>query len=306
MIGYLHSLFALPYEISIIHNAAAVSSTQKKVDPSSLKGMLIINNNTSTHELHLYSYTTEKGNHLTGLDYPLKPTMSLQTGSYVRLTAGNPDLELVPTEMILSPNNRNGESFNISPTPGISPWYVDVAPGIYRFQVNAVYDRSGDETARFIGTIQVLGRSKADVIEKPAGSTQASSISQSNKHISEKQVPTLMTTSPSGSSFKITVKVDGGDINRTDKMIFLTTDPSFGSVKFIQGKSVDMADSFTLFELPRNIIKTGEKFMACLISLDPLHTGINNESISCEIISCEMGVNSPASKPEAIVFGQIN
>lgn len=147
MIGYLHSLFALPYEISIIHNAAAGSSTQKKVDPSSLKGMLIINNNTSTHELQLYSYTTGKGNHLTGLDYPLKPTMSLQTGSYVRLDAGNPDLELVPTEIILSPNNRNGESFNLSPTPGISLWYVDVAPGIYRLQVNAVYDRSSDETA---------------------------------------------------------------------------------------------------------------------------------------------------------------
>ncbi len=164
-------------------------------------------------------------------------------------------------------------------------------------QVNAVYGRSSDETAKFIGTIQVLGRSKADVIEKPAGSTQASSISQSNKHISEKQVPTLTTTKSSGASFKVTVKVD---INRTDKMIFLTTDPSFGPVKFIQGKSVDMANSFTSFDLPRNIIKTGEKFMACLISLNPLHTGINNESISCK-----MGVNSPASKPEAIVFGQI-
>ncbi len=297
MIGYLHSLFALPYGISIIYNAAAVSSTQKEVDPSSLKGMLIVNNNTSTHELLLYSYTTGKGNHLTGLDYPLKATMSLQTGSYVRLTSGNPDLKLVPTEIILSHNNRNGESFNLSPTPGISLWYVNVSPGIYRLQVNAVYGRSSDETAKFIGTIQVLGRSKADVIEKPAGSTQASSISQSNKHISEKQVPTLTTTKSSGASFKVTVKVD---INRTDKMIFLTTDPSFGPVKFIQGKSVDMANSFTSFDLPRNIIKTGEKFMACLISLNPLHTGINNESISCK-----MGVNSPASKPEAIVFGQI-
>jgi hypothetical protein len=301
MIGYLHSLFALPYGISTIHNAAAGSSTQKKVDPSSLKGMLIINNNTRTHELYLYSYSTGKGNHLTGHDYPLKPTMSLQTGSYVRLTAGNPGLELVPTEIILSHSDGNGELFNLSPTPGISLWYMNVAPGIYRLQVNAVYGRSSDETAKFIGTIQVLGRSKADVIEKPAESTQASSMSQSNKQISEKQVPTLMTTKSSGSSFKITVKVGGEDINRTNKIIFLTTDPSFGPVKFIQGKSVDMADSFTSFELPRNIIKTGEKFMACLISLDPLHIGINNESISCK-----MGVNSPASKPEAIVFGQIN
>ena len=74
---------------SIIKTNAITSTftnSQQNQELHNLKAVLILdeNNSSNPHDMILYSYSTDEGNQLTGLGYPLKPQMSLTTGSYIK------------------------------------------------------------------------------------------------------------------------------------------------------------------------------------------------------------------------------
>lgn len=80
---------------SIIKTIAITSTftnLQQNQELHDLKAAIILdeNNSSKPHDLILYSYSTDEGNHLTGLNYPLKPQMSLTTGSYIKIISRNP------------------------------------------------------------------------------------------------------------------------------------------------------------------------------------------------------------------------
>jgi hypothetical protein len=86
---------------SLAINSPSTSSQQGQ-DPHNLKAAIIVNNSSKTsREMILFSYSTNEGNYLTGLNYPVKPRMSLTTNSYIRITSGDPTFKVIATEIAL-------------------------------------------------------------------------------------------------------------------------------------------------------------------------------------------------------------
>lgn len=174
-----------------------------------------------------------------------------------------------------------------------------MTPGIYRLQVNSQYTPSNDDVATFVDTIQVLGTSKTT--EQRHGNTSSSIANKANIETKLKQQPVTTSTG----SFKIIVQVNKVNNNKHDKMVFVTGNPSILPLKFAQSKLIPFDPSKavtnsaypTTFELPKDTVKVGDKFMACLISLQPPQLPVNTVPIICKT-----GINSPASKPELIIF----
>ena len=115
--------------------------------------MRIIGSN--PHDMILYSYSTDEGNQLTGLGYPLKPQMSLTTGSYIKVISGNSNFKVIPTEIVLNKKGSNNNPLYLNPARRWR-WFLNVTPGIYDLQVNSEYTPSNDDVATFVNTIQVL------------------------------------------------------------------------------------------------------------------------------------------------------
>ena len=103
----------------------------------------------------LFSYSTDEGNYLTGLNYPVKPRMSMPMNSDITITSGNPTFRAIATEIALYNESNNSPLFS-HPADG-EQWFVNVSPGIYRLQVNSEYAPSNDDVATFVNTIQVFG-----------------------------------------------------------------------------------------------------------------------------------------------------
>jgi hypothetical protein len=246
----------------------------------------------------LFSYSTNEGNYLTRLNSPVKPRMSLTTNSYIRITSGNPTFKAIATEIALYKNGNNDIPLYPEPAAG-GQWFVNVPPGIYRLQVNTEYTPSNDDVATFVDTIQVLGSSekaseRSQVTSR--GNNDAGSIQTQQKQ----QSPTAL-----AGSFKIIVQVNGINKDKHDKIIFVTGNPSLYPLKFMQSRLIHydssiagMSSTYSItFDLPKDTVKTGEKFMVCLLSLQPFKTPTYKEPIICKI-----GVNSPASTLEIVIF----
>lgn len=290
---------------SIIKTIAITSTftnSQQNQELHNLKAVLILddNNSSNPHDMILYSYSTDEGNHLTGLSYPLKPQMSLTTGSYIKVISGNPNFKIIPTEIVLTKKGSNNNPLYPNPAEG-GGWFLNVTPGIYQFQVNSEYTPSNDDVATFVSTIQVLGTTTKTLGQSQAKTTQGDNNDDS---IQTQQKQPTVTTTPA-SSFKIIVQVNGMNNDKHDKMIFITGNPSLHPLKFIESKLIHYDSSVagigstysTTFDLPKDTVKTGEKFMVCLLSLNPIQTAVYKEPVICKI-----GINSPASKPETVNF----
>jgi len=286
-----------------INKSLAINSTstnsQQGQGPQNLKAAIIVNNSSSaSREMTLFSYSTDEGNYLTGLNYPVKPRMSFTMNSYIRITSGNPTFKIIPTEIALYKNGDNDNPLYPQPAAG-GQWFVNVPPGIYRLQVNTEYTPSNDDVATFVDTIQVLGTGKisegSQLMTTP-GNNDAGSIQTQQKQ----QSPTAL-----AGSFKVIVQVNGINKDKHDKIIFVTGNPSLYPLKFMQSRLIHYDFSIagisstysTTFDLSKDTVKTGEKFMACLLSLQPFLTPTYREPVICKI-----GVNSPASKPEIVIF----
>lgn len=279
-------------------NSASTNSQQGQ-GPQNLKAAIVVNNSSrASREMILFSYSTDEGNYLTGLNYPVKPRMSFTTNSYIRIISGNPTFKIIATEIGLYKNGNNDNPLYPEPAAG-GQWFVNVPPGIYRLQVNTEYTPSNDDVATFVDTIQVLGTGKisegSQLMTSP-GHNDAGSIQTQQKQ----QSPTSL-----GGSFKIIVQVNGVNKDKHDKMVFITGNPSFYPLKLMQSRLIHYDSSVagvsstysTTIDLPKDTVKTGEKFMACLLSLQPFQTTTYKEPVICKI-----GVNSPASKPEIVIF----
>jgi hypothetical protein len=287
---------------SIIKTIAITSTStnlQQNRELHNLKAALILDENDSSkpHDLILYSYSTDEGNHLTGLNYPLKPQMSLTTGSYIKIISGNPNFKVIPTEIALY--NKSSNNNPLYPNPGAGgKWFLNVTPGIYNLQVNSEYTPSNDDVATFVNTIQVLGTTTKTANQLQINTSQGDNNADS---IQTQQNQQSVTTTPA-SSFKIIVQVNGANKDKHDKVVFVTGNPSLHPLKIIQSKLIRYDSSVagissaysTTFDLPKDTIKTGEKFMVCLLSLQT--TAFKEPSI------CKMGINSPAGKPETVIF----
>lgn len=281
---------------------SASTNPQQNQALHNLKAALIVTNNNSSnnpHDMILYSYSTDEGSHLTGLNYPLKPRMSLTTSSYITITSANPTFKVIATEIALYNKGNNDNPIYPKPADG-GQWFVNVSPGIYRLQVNSEYTPSNDDVATFVDTIQVLGTSlktsEQSQVKTSQGNTNAAS--------SQAQQKQQSVTAPAG-SFKIIVQVNGVNKDKHDKMILVTGNPSFNPLKYMQSRLIHYDASIagissaysTTFDLPKDTVRTGEKFMACLLSLQPFQIPTYREPIICKT-----GINSPASKPEIVIF----
>ncbi len=289
------SILVIPSHI--IEKTSAITSTNtiQKKDPGILKATLFVNNGTNSHDMTLYSCSTDKGNHLTGLDYPSNIQMSLPTGSYIKVRSGNPNFKLIATEVTLYKDGKNDNPLYPQPAKG-GQWYVNTTPGVYHLRVNSDYTPSNDDVATFVNTVQIVGKSSAKDLNQPQG--QISSGSSSSNDQTAKQLETKT------GLFKIIIQINGVNKDKYDKMVFVTGNPS-SALKFIQSriinsdssKVVENSSYSTTIELPKDAVKTGEKFLACLVTLQPLQV-----SISKEPIICKTGMNTPEGKPEIIIF----
>lgn len=279
-------------------NSASTNSQQGQ-GPQNLKAAIVVNNSSrASREMILFSYSTDEGNYLTGLNYPAKPRMSFTTNSHIRIISGNPTFKIIATEIALYKNGNKDNPLYPEPAAG-GQWSVNVPPGIYRLQVNTEYTPSNDDVATFVDTIQVLGTGKisegSQLLTSP-GNNDAGSIQTQQ----EQQSPTSL-----AGSFKIIVQVNGVNRDKHDKLVFVTGNPSLYPLKFVQSRLIHYDSSIagmsstysTTIDLPKDTVKTGEKFMACLLSLQPFQTTTYKEPVICKI-----GVNSPASKPEIVIF----
>ena len=191
------------------------------------------NNAATPHDLILYSYSTDEGNQLTGLGYPLKPQMSLTTGSYIKVISGNSNFKVIPTEIVLNKKGSNNNPLYLNPAAG-GGWFLNVTPGIYDLQVNSEYTPSNDDVATFVNTIQVLGTTTKTSGQSQAKTTQGDN--NTNSIQSQEKQPTVTTTP--ASSFKIIVQVNGMNKDKHDKTIFITGNPSLHPLKFIESKLI--------------------------------------------------------------------
>jgi hypothetical protein len=252
---------------SLAINSASTNSQQGQ-DPQNLKAAIIVNNSSSaSREMILFSYSTDEGNYLTGLNYPVKPRMSFTTNSYIRIISGNA-FRIIATEIALYKNGNNDNPLYPEPAAG-GQWFVNVTPGIYRLQVNTEYTPSNDDVATFVDTIQVLGTGKiserSQLMTSP-GNNDAGSIQTQQKQ----QSPTAL-----AGSFKIIVQVNGINKDKHDKIIFVTGNPSLYPLKFMQSRLIHydssiagMSSTYSItFDLPKDTVKTGEKFMVYVLSL---------------------------------------
>jgi len=227
--------------------------------------------------------------------------MSMTTGSYIKIISANPTFKVIPTEIALYNKGSNNNPLYPNPAAG-GKWFLNVTPGIYRLQVNSEYTPSNDDVATFVNTIQVLGTTAKTAEQSQLKTSQGDNNADSTQTQQQKQQS--VTTTPA-SSFKIIVQVNGADKDKHDKMIFVTGNPSLHPLKFIQSKLIHYDSTVagisstysTTFDLPKDTIKTGEKFMVCLLSLHPLQATLYKEPVICKI-----GINSPASKPEIVIF----
>jgi hypothetical protein len=204
----------------------------------------------------LFSYSTDEGNYLTGLNYPIKPRMSLPTNSYIRITSANPTFRVIATEIALYNESNNNPLY---PRPAVGEqWFVNVSPGIYRLQVNSEYAPCNDDVATFVNTIQVLGTpvkaSEQFQVKTSPGNNNAGSIQTQQKKQS--------VIAPAG-SFKIIVQVNVVNKDKHDKMIFVTGNPSLYPLKFMQTSLIHYDTSITginsaystTFNLPKDTVK---------------------------------------------------
>ena len=199
--------------------------------------------------------------------------------------------------------NKKGSNNNpLYPNPAAGGgWFLNVTPGIYDLQVNSEYTPSNDDVATFVNTIQVLGTTTKTAEQSQVKTSQGDNNTDSIQ--SQEKQPTVTTTP--ASSFKIIVQVNGANKDKHDKMIFMTGNPSLHPLKFIESKLIHYDSSVastsstysTTFDLPKDTIKTGEKFMVCLLSLHSLQTTAFKEPSICKI-----GINSPVGKPETVIF----
>ncbi|MGG6460549.1 MAG: hypothetical protein ACM3JQ_03880 [Candidatus Eiseniibacteriota bacterium] len=282
-------------------DTSAITSANIK-DPSTLMATLLINNSSNSHDLILYSYSTDNGSHLTGLKYPLDARISLPSGSYIKVVSGNLDFNIVATEVALY---KNGDGQNpIYPQPATGGrWYVNATPGIYRLNIKSEYTPSNDDVATFVDTIQILGKSTAKDMNQSLGQTPFSSNVLSNNPAKERSLGNQQ--SAGSGAFKIIVQLKGANQDKHDKLIFVTSNPTLSNPKYIQSKIINFDPSktavdssySTTFELKRDTIKPGQKFLVCLVSLQPLQTPMGKVPIVCK-----SGYNSPVSKPEVVLF----
>jgi hypothetical protein len=286
----------------LIENTSGFTSTNSvyNIDPSTLKGALSVNNDINSHRLILYSYSTDAGSHFTGLNYPSNVRLSLPTGSYIKVGSDNPNFKVLATEIALY---RNGNDENlIYPQPAADgQWYINATPGVYHLRVNAEYTPSNDDVATFVDTVQVLGKSSVKDLNQAQSQTSSSSNSPSDDQATKKQQQQVA----KAGSFKIIVQIIGVNKDNHDKMVFVTGNPSFNPIDFLQSRIINLDTSkavvnssySTTFQLPKDYVKTGQKFMACMVSLQPLEVPQTREPIICKI-----GINTPANKPEIIIF----
>src|SRR4029079_2676596 len=200
----IFSVLVISGQIIIKTIAIAPTSTnlQQNQELHNLKAALILDENDSSkpHDLILYSYSTDEGNHLTGLNYPLKPQMSLTTGSYIKIISGNPNFKVIPTEIALYNKSSNNNPLYPNPAAG-GKWFLNVTPGIYNLQVNSEYTPSNDDVATFVNTIQVLGTTTKTANQLQINTSQGDNNADS---IQTQQNQQSVTTTPA-SSFKIIV-----------------------------------------------------------------------------------------------------
>ena len=282
-------------------DTSAITSANTR-NPSTLKASLLINNSSNSHDLILYSYSTDNGSHLTGLKYPLNVRISLSSGSYIKVVSGNLDFKIVATEVALYKNGNGQNPIYPQPATG-GRWYVNATPGIYRLNIKSEYTPSNDDVATFVDTVQILGKSTAEDMNQSQSQTPLSSDVLSNNLTKEQSLGNQQ--SAGSGAFKIIVQLNGANQDKHDKLIFVTSNPSLGNPKYIQSKiinfdpsktSVDSSYS-TTFVLTKDTIKPGQKFLACLVSLQPLQAPMGKVPIVCK-----SGYNSLVSKPEVVLF----
>lgn len=198
--------------------------------------------------------------------------------------------------------NKGSNNNPIYPNPKAGgKWYLNVTPGIYNLQVNSEYTPSNDDVATFVNTIQVLGTTTKIAEQSQLNTSQDGNIADT---IQTQQNQQSVTTTLA-SSFKIIVQVNGANKDKHDKVVFVTGNPSLHPLKIIQSKLIHYDSSVagissaysTTIDLPKDTVKTGEKFMVCLLSIHSLQTTAFKEPSICKI-----GINSPANKPETVIL----
>lgn len=225
-------------------------------------------------DIILFSYSTNDGNEFTGLNYPSKALTSLTTGSTIKVISGNPNFKVIATEIILYNLGNKDNPLYLEPAIDRRR-HVNVTPGIYQLQVNSEYTPSNNDVATFVETVQILGKSPVKDSNQLQGQSSADPINLPKDETSQKQ---KSVTTPG--SLKIVIQVNDVNEDKHNKIVFAAVQSR--TINFDSSKAGANRVYSTRFQIPKDAVETGEKFMACLISLQPLQQSITNEPMICK------------------------